>query len=133
MPRENGPRVGGVTSDDVDAYFEGRPRSREVFDVIADRIEALGPSQMTVASQISFGRRRKFAWFWLYNVTKKDPNGVPHLMLALDYPVDSERIRDVSRVGKSRWNHQIVVRSAEDAQSQWLEELLAEAYEYGAG
>jgi hypothetical protein len=54
-------------------------------------------------------------------------------MLALDHPVDSDRIRDVSQVGKSRWNHQIVVRSAQDAQSQWLGELIAEAYEYGAG
>ena len=45
--------------DDVAAYFEGRPRSREVFDIIAARIHALGPSEMTVASQISFGRKRK--------------------------------------------------------------------------
>ena len=116
---------------DVEAYFEGKPRSREMFGIISDRIGALGPSEITVGSQISFGRRRKFAWFWLYNVTAKDPNGVPHLMLALDHPVESERIRDVSQIGKSRWNHQIVVRSEAEAGSQWLADLLAEAYEYG--
>ena len=120
-----------MNSQDIEAYFEGKPRSLEVFGVIAERIEALGPSEVTVASQISFGLRRKFAWFWLYNVTEKDPNGVPHLMLALDHPVDSDRIRDVSQVGKRRWNHQIVVRSKDDASSRWLGDLLVEAYEYG--
>lgn len=122
-----------MAAQDVEAYFEGKPRSLEVFRIIADRIGALGPSEVTVASQISFGRRRKFAWFWLYNVTAKDPNGVPHLMLALDHPVETDRIRNVSQVGKSRWNHQIVVRSEADAASTWLGDLLAEAYDYGGG
>ena len=52
--------------------------------MLQERITALGPSETTVGSQISFGAKRKFAWFWLYNVTKKNPNGVPHLMLAID-------------------------------------------------
>ena len=122
-----------MTNQGIAEYFEGKPRSLEVFRIIAGRIEALGPSEVSVASQISFGRRRKFAWFWLYNVTSKDPNGVPHVMLALDHPVDSDRIRNVSQVGKSRWNHQIVVRSQEDASSRWLGDLLAQAYSYGGG
>ena len=102
-----------------------------MFDVLAERISALGDVEITVGSQISFGRRRKFAWFWLYNVTKKNPSGVPHIMVALEHQRDSEHVRNVSQVGQHRWNHQIVVRTADDARSAWLGEYLVLAYEYG--
>ena len=120
-------------SRELDKYFEGRPESRQIFDILADRIEELGGAQVRIGKQISFGRQRKFAWFWLYNVTKKNPNGVPHLMLALDHEKPSKHVRDVSQVGKHRWNHQIVVRTESDARSRWLGPYLALAYEYGGG
>jgi hypothetical protein len=122
-----------VESQELDEYFNGRPEAMETFAVLAERIDALGGAEMTIGSQISFGRQRKFAWFWLYNVTKKNPSGVPHLMLALDHERQSERVRDVSRIGKHRWNHQIVLKSASDARSRWLGEFLALAYRYGGG
>jgi hypothetical protein len=115
----------------IESYFEGKPESRALFEIIAGRIEALGPAEITVGSQISFGARRKFVWFWLYNVTKKDPNGVPHLMLAIDQEVASDHVREVNQVGKSRWNHQIVARTREEAESRWLGDLLERAYRYG--
>jgi hypothetical protein len=115
----------------VEGYFEGKPDALAVFRVVADRIAALGPSEITISSQISFGRKRKFAWFWLYNVTKKNPNGVPHIMLALDHPADSNQVRSVTQIGPHRWNHQIVLRSEVDASCPWLGELLELAYAYG--
>ncbi|MGH8913701.1 MAG: DUF5655 domain-containing protein [Acidimicrobiia bacterium] len=122
-----------MSSRELDEYFEDRPGSREIFAILADRINALGDAEMTIGSQISFGLQRKFAWFWLYNVTTKNPNGVPHLMLALDHERKSEQVRNVSQVGKHRWNHQIVVRTTEDARSRWLGEFLSLAYRYGGG
>ena len=127
------PYDGRVTSQELDAYFDDRPESWEVFVILVERINALGEAEMTVDSQISFGRQRKFAWFWLYNVTSRNPSGVPHLMLALDHERQSEHVRGVSQVGKHRWNHQIVLRTAADARSQWLGEFLALAYQYGGG
>lgn len=50
-----------VRSRELDDYFDGRPESREIFDTLAERINALGEAKMTIGSQISFGRRRKFA------------------------------------------------------------------------
>lgn len=122
-----------MTADQVDRYFTDRPESREIFDIVAGAIEQLGDARITVASQISFGRKRKFAWFWLYNVTSRNPNGVPHLMLALDHERPSDHVRSVTRIGANRWNHQIVLRSTADARSSWLAELLSFAYEYGGG
>ncbi len=126
------PSLEGMAASSLDSWFDGKPEARATFDVLAAVIEGFGPSDVAVGSQISFGRRRKFAWFWLYNVTKKDPNGVPHLMLALDRPVDSDLVRSVEQIGKRRWNHQIVVRSDEVARSAELADLLEEAYGYGA-
>lgn len=117
---------------DVETYFEGKPDSHDVFQVVHDRIRALGPIEIDVRSQISFGVNRKFAWFWLYNVTNKNPSGILHLMLALDRKVDDSRIRDISQIGKSRWNHQIVIRTLEDAESDWLGDLLKLGYAYGS-
>lgn len=120
-------------SKELDEYFEGRPESRRIFDNLAERIDALGDAEMTIGSQISFGRRRKFAWFWLYNATKENPDGVPHVMLALDHERNSAHVRDVSRIGKHRWNHQIVIRTEVDARSKWFGDYLSRAFEYGDG
>lgn len=122
-----------MTTKTVAAWFEGHQGSRNVFDVVADRIRELGPTEVTVGSQISFKGKRKFAWFWLYNVTTKNPDGVPHLMLALDKKVKSPHVRSTERIGQKRWNHQIVLRSMNDAHSRWLGELLRSAYRYGQG
>lgn len=46
----------------VEDFFAGKPETLQPFRTIADRIDALGPCQVTVASQISFGVKRKFAW-----------------------------------------------------------------------
>lgn len=121
-----------MASVGVDEYFAGKPQTRPLFDVIAERIAACGPSELEVKSQISFGVERKFAWFWLYNVTKKNPSGVLHLMLALDEPVEDSHVREVTQISKNRWNHQIVIRSMDDASSEWLGELIEKAYEYGS-
>lgn len=113
-------------------YFEGKPETYEIFEAVRSQIDSHGPSDVEVKSQISFGVNRKFAWFWLYNVTKMNPNGILHLMLALDHRVDDSHVRAISRIGKSRWNHQIVVRTLDDARSGWLGELVEHAYTYGA-
>lgn len=117
----------------VEEYFKDKARSLEIFRIVSEQVASVGPADMTIGSQISFGRSRKFLWFWLYNVTQKDPNGVPHLMLALDHEVESDRVRNVDRVGKQRWNHQVVLRTTSDASSPWLAELIALAYAYGGG
>ena len=116
----------------IEEYFEGKPDSLATFRVIADQISAFGPCEVSVASQISFGVKRKFAWFWLYNVSRKNPDGVPHLMLALDREIRSAHVRQIQKIGRARWNHQIVIRSKGDAESEWLRQLLEIAYAYGS-
>ncbi|MEP1123607.1 MAG: DUF5655 domain-containing protein [Ilumatobacter sp.] len=120
-------------TDEIEDYFDGKPDSLAIFEAIVDTAEQHGEFDITVKRQISFGRTRKFAWFWLYNVTKKNPDGIPHLMLAIDHPIDTPHVRSVEQIGKQRWNHQIVIRSLDDANSTWLAELIGLAHDYGAG
>ncbi len=47
--------------------------------------------------------------------------------------VDSDHVRNIEQIGKRRWNHQIVVRTLEDARSEWLAKLIRLAFDYGAG
>lgn len=85
-----------------------------------------------MGSQISFGSERKFASAWLYNVSQRNPDGILHLLLRLDHRVEDERIRDVTQVNRNRWNHQIVVRSLDEARAGWLGDLIDNAASFGS-
>lgn len=116
----------------VRAYFDGKPASFAIFEIVYERARSLGPFEVGVKSQISFGAERKFVWFWLYNVTQKNPNGILHTMLSADRKIGDPHVRAVDQIGKNRWNHQIVIHTARDAQSKWLLRLLQAAYEFGS-
>lgn len=116
----------------IAVYFEGKPESFEIFKAVYEQVRSLGSFDVSVKSQISFGVKRKFAWFWLYNVTQKDPNGILHLMLCIERGIDDPHVRSLNQIGKDRWNHQIVIRELEDASSQWLRSLMKAAYSFGS-
>jgi len=117
--------------EEIVAYFEGKPDTYELFKVVFARLHDLGSFEVSVASQVSLGIDRKFAWFWLYNVTKKNPSGVLHMMLRIDQRHDDPHVRNIEQVSRNRWNHQIVVRTPDDAKSRWLGDLLEAAYGFG--
>ena len=116
----------------IAAYFDGKPDSFEVFNAVYEQVRSLGSFDVTVQLQISFGVNRKFAWFWLYNVSKKNPNGILHTMLRLVTKIDDSHVRNIEQISKNRWNHQVVIRTLRDAQSKWLHRLLKAAYEFGS-
>ena len=116
----------------IKQYFDGKPQTYEIFKAVHDYLNALGPLQVAVASQISFAVNRKFAWFWLYNVTESNPNGILHAMLRVDRKIDDSHVRNIEQISKNRWNHQVVIRTLRDAQSKWLYRILKAAYEFGS-
>ncbi|MGI5170186.1 DUF5655 domain-containing protein [Spirillospora sp. CA-253888] len=124
-----------MSDDDLESrvceYFDARPDSMAIFRTLRALIEEQGRSEMTVGSQISFGVRRKFAWIWLYNITGANPQGTVQLMLALREPVDEPPVYRTTRIGKTRWNHLVVVHSMEEAHDPRLPSLVRAAYEYG--
>jgi hypothetical protein len=120
-----------MTYKTIADFFKEKPETYEIFKAVKAHIDAAGPHEVSIASQISFGAKRKFVWVWLYNVTKKNPNGILHLMLAIDQKINDPHIRAISQISKNRWNHQIVIRTLEDARSIWLKSLIEQAYQFG--
>ncbi|MEV0335068.1 DUF5655 domain-containing protein [Nocardia sp. NPDC050717] len=116
----------------IDAWFAGKPHSREIFTVLRELIDACGPARVTVASQISFGNARKFAWVSLYNVTGRNPEGTVQIMLAIDEEMAGDPVYRVTQVGRSRWNHLVVVHSLAEARAPELAVLIAAASRFGA-
>jgi hypothetical protein len=50
----------------LDEFFSGRDKSRQIFESLRAAIEALGPVEIRVTkSQVTFRRRRAFAWAWV--------------------------------------------------------------------
>jgi hypothetical protein len=119
------------TNAAIQEYFAGKPHTHEIFTVLQKEITAHGESTMTVASQISFSAKRKFAWIWLYNVTGANPEGTVQIMLALGREVAGPPVYRVTQLGKNRWNHLVVVHSLEEARDPKLRALIKEAYAYG--
>jgi len=118
--------------DTIEKYFEGKPKTKEIFEAVNQQVRPLGPFEVSIGSQISFGAERKFAWFWLYNVTQKNPNGILHTTLRIDERIDDPHIRAITQISKNRWNHQVVVRTLKDARSAWMQRLLGAAYRFGS-
>jgi hypothetical protein len=121
-----------VTDEKISTFFADKPSSYEIFKVLRERIEVQGECEISVASQISFGVKRKFAWIWLYNVTSAHPEGMVQIMLALDKKMDGPPVYRVTQIGPRRWNHLVVVHSLDEAKDSRLTALLQAAYVYGS-
>ncbi|MFC9999865.1 DUF5655 domain-containing protein [Nocardia sp. NPDC127526] len=121
-----------MADDGVREYFAGKPRSYEIFSVLRALIEEQGDCAMSVGAQISFGARRKFAWIWLYNITGANPQGTVQIMLALGEPHEGPPVYRVTPIGKSRWNHLVVVHTLDEARDPRLAALIGAAHRYGS-
>lgn len=53
------------------------------------------------------------------------------MQLAIDQRLGDDRIRSITKISANRWNHQVVIRSLQDARSAWLGKLIERAYAYG--
>ncbi len=116
----------------IEAYFDGKPDTFKIFGAVYEQLQSIGPFDVSVKSQIGFSVKRKFAWFWLYNVTLSDLNGILHTMLCIDRGIKDSHVRNIDQISKNRWNHQIVIRTLPEAESQWLRGLLEAAYSFGS-
>lgn len=115
----------------IDAYFEGHPASRELFDAVASRIAELADTTLQASkSQVAFRRQRAFAWVWR-------PDDYLHghhapLVLSLDLPRrdNSPRWKEVVEPRPGRFMHHLELRAPAEVDDQvaaWLAEAWAAA------
>ncbi len=51
---------------EVNAFFEGYPESKQIFDALCTAIRSIQPTTLRVTkSQIAFCHRKAFAWVWI--------------------------------------------------------------------
>lgn len=110
--------------------FDGKLATQSLFDAIADYIHSLGAVTTEVKAQTSFSVKRKFLWCWAYEETA---DGTLYLMVRLDQERTDEHFHDVSQISKNRWNHNVVVKSLDTAESAWLRDLIRAGYEFAQG
>ena len=110
----------------LDEFFAGQENSRQIFEAVRLAVEAIGPAELRISkSQISFRRRKAFAWVWMpgqYLSGKIAP-----LVLTLSF-----RSRDVSPRWKEiveptpgRFTHHLELYSTADIDDEvrgWLQD-----------
>ena len=113
----------------VEAYFEGYPQQAQLFQVVRDMIQSLGPVKVEVMkSGISFATRFKFAWVWLpQRYELQQPPGSLVLSFGLDQRIEHARIKEVANPYPQRWTHHLIINTRDDLDDT-LRGWLAQAY-----
>jgi hypothetical protein len=109
------------------ADFSGKPKTRQFADKIIALVERLGPSRRETRAQLTFGGKRKFIWLWTYQHTK---DGTLYVTVCLDRALDGSHYHYVKQTSTNRWNHHVVIKSADQIESAWFRRLVEEGYAF---
>ena len=115
----------------VDAFFEGAPVARLVFDRLRTVVEGLGPCTVRVTrSQVAFRRRRGFAYLWIPGRYLSRTQAPVVVSIALDHELHSPRFKEVVEPSPGHWMHHLEVHDPEDLDDEvvgWLAQAAAQA------
>jgi hypothetical protein len=104
----------------------GHPLALAVHSRVWAALRAHGPVTVRVsASQVSFRRRRAFAWLWLPGRWLTRPTAEVVLSFALERHEPSTRIKEVAHPTARYWVHHLELHDVDDVDAQvvgWLEE-----------
>ena len=116
---------------DLDAFFEGYPDGRRLFDALRVRVDALGPAELRVGrSQVAFARRRAFAWAWVPGRWLRGDTAPLVLSVALRRRDPSPRWKEVVEPRPGRFTHHLELRGEADLDDEvtgWLREAWEQA------
>ncbi|WP_454043873.1 DUF5655 domain-containing protein [Cellulosimicrobium sp. Marseille-Q8652] len=119
--------MGHGGAHEVGTFFDGAPDGFALFEVVADAVDEIGPSEVQVStSQVAFRRRRGFAYVWRPGRYVR-PDVAAVLSIPLPRRVDSDRLTEVSHPSPTVWMHHVELRDAADVDDD-VRSWLAEAY-----
>jgi hypothetical protein len=109
---------------EVDAFFEPYPESCPLFEVVFERMQALGPTQIRISkTQISFRRRKDFVWVWIPE-KHLHRNAAPLVLsVAFPQPDPSPRWKQIVEPAPGRFMHHLELYRVEDINEEvdgWL-------------
>ena len=108
----------------LDEFFAGEDESRQIFEALHRALEVLGPVELRIGkSQVSFRRRKAFAWVWMpgrYLRGRTAP-----LVLTLSFPARdvSPRWKEIVEPKPGRFTHHLELYSVADIDDEvrsWL-------------
>ncbi|TQJ61029.1 hypothetical protein FBY30_3316 [Arthrobacter sp. SLBN-83] len=114
----------------VEQFFDGAPTALVLYEAAERMAAALGPHEIRVGkSQISFRRRRGFAYLWRPGVYVK--SSVP-LVLSLALPRDlgSPRFKQVVHPSAGTWMHHLELSDSSQLDAEvrtWMQEAYGAA------
>ena len=119
----------------IGSLFKGRPYPRSLFRAVRKRIGAFGPMKMEVfKTQVSFGRKKKFAWVWLPQMWNRKRG---EAVIALTFKnawglIRDRRIAEATETSPGHWTHHVIIGKPADIDRQvmrWLRAAYDEAGE----
>lgn len=110
----------------IDEFFDGYPRSREMFDLLSDALGDIeGFSFVPAASQVALVDGAPFAWVW---IPDRYLSG-GHAPLVLTIPsrarIESDRFKEAPEVRPGRYVHHLELWDDADVDAQvvaWLQD-----------
>ncbi len=110
----------------LDEFFVGQDRSRQIFEAVRGAIEAIGPAELRISkSQVSFRRRRAFAWLWIPGQYLSGTVAPVVLTLSFHSRDDSPRWKEIVEPAPGRFTHHLELYSTADVDDQvrgWLQD-----------
>ena len=113
-------------STDIDRFFADYPASRRLFDHLDAAVRGEGDVDVRVTrSQISYRRRRAFAWIWVPGRYLAGSQAPLVLTVSLPRRDPSTRWKEVVEPRPGRFTHHLELRSVEEIDEEvveWLRE-----------
>jgi hypothetical protein len=115
----------------VDRFFEGSATAYGIYRAAERMASGMGPMEVRASkSQVSFRRRRGFAYLWRPGAYLK--SAVPLVLsLALPYRSASQRFKEIARPSPHIWMHHLELWDGSQLDGE-VEEWMREAYDFAA-
>ena len=111
----------------VDRFFEGAA-ARDIYDAAERMASGMGPMTVRVSkSQVSFRRRRGFAYLWRPGMYVRSDVPVV-LSLALPRQIASPRFKETAHPAPGIWMHHLELMDSSQLDGE-VEQWLRQAYE----
>jgi len=115
----------------LDEFFAGQDESRGIFEAVRRAVEAIGPAELLVGkSQVSFRRRKAFAWVWIPGQYLRGKTAPLVLTLSFPSPDSSPRWKEIAEPRPGRFAHHLELYSIADVDDEvrgWLRDARAAA------
>ncbi len=109
----------------LEEFFAGQEPSKQIFEAVQQAIEAIGPAELRISkSQVSFRRRRAFAWVWMPGQYLHGKNAPLVLTLSFRQRDKSPRWKEIVEPAPGRFTHHLELYSTADVDNEvrsWLQ------------